>query len=383
MSDQRGDEPGHEPDPDHQPDPDHTEGERPSPPDDFEIAEMSPPPTPASADEPTAVGGPIVPPPDFDPAETDPAGTEPGDRAAAPPPVVPVGPGTHPAATDPVVAVREDPSWPTSAKATVAVLVVLALLGVAGTIFGLTRASSAEDDADDVEAELATAQDRIVALEDQLASLGDESGTMSERVDQLTSERDQALAERDAVIVERDEQLAIADAEQTLLATRIAELEAEVALLEEAVGELDGQFPLVFQSDLGQLDIDGNYAVSFTEIGCTGLELCGSAPGNTTATISSAGGLRLVAPDLFDVPLVVVDGTPFGVADSESLVPPCSDTPREAALTMALFDNAVEIDEEGSATVTALGATIVVDAPATDECEIGRVWYRAELTRQG
>jgi hypothetical protein len=297
--------------------------------------------------------------------------------------VVPVGPGVHPASTDPLVAARDDRTWPTSAKATVAVLVVLALLGVAGTIFGLTRATSAEDDADEVEAELAVAQDRIVALEDQLASLGDETGTMTERVDQITSERDQAMAERDAAIAERDEQLAISEAEQARLESEIAALESEIALLEEAIGELDGQFPLSFQFDLGQLDIDGEYAVSFTEIGCTGLELCGSAPAATTATISSAGGLRLVAPDLLDVPLVVVDGTPFGVADSESLVPPCGDTPRPTALTMALFDDAIDIDEAGAATVTALGATIVVDAPATDECEIGRVWYRAELTRQG
>jgi hypothetical protein len=343
-------------------------------PEPIEIAEMSPPPPPPD-------DAPIDPPPDA-PTDDPPP---PPDTAVAPP-VVPVGPGSDPAALDTPPPDGKQP-WPSSAKAAVAILVVLALLGLAGTIIGFARASSAEDDTDELAAELADANDRIVALEDQLASLGDETGSMSDRVEQLMSERDEALRERDQAVAEREEAQAVAEAERALLETEIETLEAEIETLEAEIdavlGDLEELFPLSLRFDLGQLDIDGDYDVSFTEIGCAGLDLCGTPPSTNTATITSAGGLRLVAPNLFEIPLVVVDGTPFGVADSEGLVGPCGETPRVTSLTMALFDDVVEIDEDGDIAVTGLGATIVIDAPAVDECEIGRVWYRAELTPRG
>ena len=344
-------------DPDVQPDPEP-----------IEIAEMSPPPPPDDGPSDAPLDDPPPPP----------------DNVA--PPVVPVGPGADPAEVGTVPPDEKKP-WPSSAKAAAAVLVVLALLGAAGTVFGLTRASSADDDVDELEVELAEANDRIVALEDQLTSLGDETGTMSDRVEQLMSERDEAVQERDQAVAELDEAAAVAEAERALLETEIESLEAEVETLQTEIDELseglEELFPLSFSFDLGQLDIDGDYDVSFTEIGCAGLDLCGIPPSTSTATITSAGGLRLVAPGLFEIPLVVVEGTPFGVADSEALVGPCGETPRVTSLTMALFDDAIEIDEDGEIDVTGLGATIVIDAPAVGECEIGRVWYRAELTPRG
>jgi hypothetical protein len=392
MTDQRGDEPGPDDDtnvePDHDHPPGHHEGERPPPPDDLQIAEMSPPPPPASADEPTAVGGPIGSPPD------DPADTEMGAASSAPPPVVPVGPGPVPSMSDPAASELVGPApaerpWPTSAKVAVALLVVLALLGVAGTIFGLARASSAEDDVDALEAELAIAEDRVVALEDQLGSLGDETGTMSDRLDQLTSERDQAVAERDAAIAERDEQLAIAEAEQALLETRIEELEGQVeelegqvATLEEALGEVDGQFPLSFDTDLGQVDLDGTYSISFTEIFCMDLADCGSPPPDDTALISSSGQ-SFEIPGYLVTSLQLVDGTPAAVSNNDGVLEPCGDVERPVWMTVALFADQGEVDASGGLGIDSLGASIVIEAPAVAECEQGRVWYRAELTRQG
>lgn len=362
MSDHRGDEPTEPTEPD----------------DDLHIEEMSPPPPPADADEPTSA---VPPPPPPDPpsspdsAADDPPSPSDEPVAAAPPPVV--APPVEPVA--PAAPIDEKRPWPGAAKALVAILVVLVLLGVVGTVVGFMQASSTDDDLADVRDELALSQDRVVALEDQLASLGDETGTLSERLDQLMAERDAALIERDAAIAARDEQAAIDEAERALLESQVEELTSEIEAIEEQFEEL---FPLEVRVDLGAVGIAGDYEVSLTEIGCAGLDgLCGSAPSVGDATIGD--DLRLTIPDTLDVPLTVVDGTPFGAADSETIVPPCGEVPRTTSLTMALFGDVVEIGPEGEVDVTALGATIVIDAPATDECGIGRVWYRASLTPQG
>ncbi len=339
-----------------------------------EIQEMTPPP-PGDDDATSAVP---TPPPDEPAASDAPPPPEP-PAAAPPPPLATTGP--PPVVDDPATAPPGDGKqpWPGSAKALVAILVVLALAGIAGTIVGFVRASSAEDDVDATGEELQAERDRADAAEAEADELGEALLATTQERDELTEERAELIAERDAALAELEEAAAVGEAERALLEAEIAELEAQLEEVDEFLGELDELFPLSISFDLGQLDIAGTYAVSLTEIGCSGLDgLCGSAPSVGDATIGT--DLRLTIPDTLDIPLTVVDGTPFGAADNETIVPPCNDVPRTTALTMALFDDAVEIGADGDVDVTALGATIVIDAPATEECGIGRVWYRAELT---
>lgn len=385
MSDDRDDDAAAEPPEGSPPPPDETADES------LEIQEMTPPPP---GDDDATGAMPTAPPPDQPPdqapdppdematgAPPPPPGSEPEpEPAAAPPPPLATS-GPPPVVNDPAVdpVTGDDRPWPGSAKALVVILAILAIAGIVGTIVGFMRAASAEDDADATTGEVLAERERADAAEAEVDELGEALLATTQERDELADERAELLAERDALLAELEEQTAVHEAERALLEAEIAELEAQLAEVEELLGDLDELFPLSISFDLGQLDIAGTYSVSLTEIGCSGLDgLCGSAPSVGTATIGP--DLRLTIPDTLDIPLTVVEGTPFGAADNETIVPPCNDVPRTTSLTMALFDDAVEIGADGDVDVTALGATIVIDAPAVDDCGIGRVWYRAELT---
>lgn len=374
MSDHRDDDAAAEPPEGSPPPPDETADES------LEIREMTPPPPgdddattalpTAPSDEPAPPEPPVAPPPEA---------ASPPPEAAAPPP--PVG-APPPAVDDP--AAGDDPAtddarpWPASAKTAVAILAVLAVAGIIGTVVGFVRAASAEDDADVTTAELTAERERAEAAEAEAEELGEALIATTEERDELAEQRAELLTERDDALAELEEQQAISEAEQARLEAEIEELESQLAAIEELLGDLDDLFPLEIGLDLGQVGIAGSYAVSLTEIGCSGFdELCGATPNVGPVTIGP--DLRLTS-DVLDVPFTVVDGTPFGAADNEDIVPPCNDVPRATSLTMALFDDGVEIGADGDVTVTALGATIVIDAPETDGCPIGRVWYRAQLT---
>lgn len=340
----------------------------------FEIVEQTPPPPSGDESEPTAVD--VTPVPDPPPPPPPPAEAPP----VAAPPVVP--PPSEPPVAPPPTAVDEGgpaQGWPTAAKVLVVILAVLTVAGIVASIIGFSRASSAEGDADSRGTQL----DEAIARNDIL----------ERELEETETARDELARENNDLVAQRAELLtSLADA-QTELEVARAELEAERARLEDllvgAAGELEelqalfDEFPRTVDVDLGAADIGGTYRLEFTEIGCSGLDICGNPPAPIAGTLQTSGGLRLIVPDLLDVPLPVVAGTPFGAADSQAVVPPCGDQPRPASLTMALFDDSLEVDADGSVDVTSLGATVVIDAPEFAECGIGRVWYRVAMQPTG
>lgn len=343
--------------------------------DSFEIVEQTPPPPTGDESEPTAVD--VTPVPETPPPAPPPP--LPADvGSAAPPPPLPSSsePSPAPVATD-------DPGassgWPTAAKVLVVILAILTVAGIVASIIGFSRASSAEEDVDSRGAQL----DEAIARNDIL----------ERELEESEAARDELSRENNDLIAERAELLGAVEAAEAERDAALAEAEADRARLEEllvgAAGELEelqalfDEFPRTVDVDLGAADIGGPYRLEFTEIGCSGLDLCGSPPAPIAGNLETAGGLRLVVPNLLDVPLVVVAGTPFGAADSESLVPPCGVEPRPTSLTVALFEDALEVDADGSVEVTSLGATVVIDAPEFAECGIGRVWYRVTMQPTG
>lgn len=339
----------------------------------FEITELSPPPPPPTGAVPVTAA---------DDTGDDTAPTEVGQ-----PPVMPVAPEPPepppPAVTPPLVAPFDqaaeppDGRWPGSAKATAAILAVLALVGIGAAVWFWNDASSAKDDADVTTEQLAAERERADAAEAELAALQEATeGETSE----VIAERDAALDERDVAIAERD----AARTEQEQTAAELAEAIAAAEALEAQLAEVADAFPIAVSPDLAASDPVGTYATTVREVSCAGLDECGSPPSLDEAIVArdTGGTLRLVIGDQLDVPLTAIDGNLFGLADSQALVAPCGETPRIARVSFSLFadDSAVGLD--GALELRALGASIVIDV-AEDECGTGFVWYRAQLTRDG
>lgn len=344
----------------------------------LEIVEQTPPPPVADGTDATGVDVPAV--SDVPPPPSPPASPPPPGPSAPPPAPPPPAPEAAPALVVPLADEHVDSSgWPTVAKVLVGILAVVALAGIVGTVIGFTRASSAEDDADARGTQLDEAIARGDVLERQL--------------DETERDRDELARETNDLIAQRAEILGSLAASESDREAAIAELDAERArfesLLDAANDELEelqdliAEFPQTVGVDLDLVDIAGSYQFQFTEIGCVALDSCGSPPGSADGTIVTAGGIRLTLPGLLDVPFFVADGTPFGVADSEGLVPPCGADPRPTTLLMTLFDDELSVAVDGEAAVTVLGATIVIDAPEFAECGPARVWYRVSMTPLG
>lgn len=367
-------------------------------------------PVAEAAPEPPAVDPPVVDHPRVDPPAEPDATHAPGHTPApapapgvippadipppadVPPPndVIPPGDVPPPAAASGAAASPADSSvasarWPTTAKAIVAFLVVLALAGIVGTVIGFSRASSAEDEASATSEEVVEAMQRAQAAERELAT---ERAEFADELAQLASERQSAEAEALANAAEADAnaaEIAILEAELAEVSADNEELAAALDAAVAAITEIDDLFPVTIEFAPASADIAGDYSTTLTEVSCIDLgELCGSAPALGTSTLASdGGGFRLVVPDVLNVELVPVGGGLFSAAADQALIPPCGDVPRDPALTMALFGDAGSLAADGELTVSALAGSVMIDVPAVDECPPGRVWYQVQLASAG
>jgi hypothetical protein len=290
--------------------------------------------------------------------------------AMAPPTAPPAATGEALADPTPPDAPPPDPvgtSWSSGAKATVAVLVVVAILGIVGTVVGFSQASSADDDLAAAEADrdaAIVAADAAAEERDELAGqLTDNEATIAE----LTSERDQAVVDGEVL------------AEELAAETERAD-NAEAAL--GAIGEL---LPLEIDASLDGFDLVGSYSLQLAEAFCEGLPGCGTVPGAATVSIQTTaeGFLQLVIPNVLSVGLFDTGGSLFGITDSSTVVGPCGTTPRPARVSVTMFADGVTVDGDGSRTLTGLGASLVVDAPAVEGCGAGLVFYGGALTPTG
>ena len=75
-----------------------------------------------------------------------------------------------------------------------------------------------------------------------------------------------------------------------------------------------------------------------------------------------------------------VQGSLYGITDTDTILPPCGETPRVARVAVTLYADAVTVAADGTRTVDRLGAAVTVDGSNSGECAVGLAFYGAELT---
>ena len=273
-------------------------------------------------------------------------------------------------------ALEEKQPWPSKAKATVAVLVVVALLAGAGALTGWLRDTSDDDavtseDLDAATTRAETAEGQVVELEMELEAA---QGEIEARV----TERDEALADLAGVQAELDES-------EALLATAtqdIADRDATIAQLEAAIAALADPFPVAIVPDLPSADVDGQYSIALTEVRCFNLTVCGSPPGLANASLTrTATQLLLNVPGQFQIAMTGTDRQLFGESIDQTLIPQCADVPRPQSTRIALHAGSGQVNLNASIDLSTIGGSVIVTAPVFGECEAGEVWYAVTLTR--
>lgn len=300
-----------------------------------------------------------------------------------PPPETAEPVATEPVATDPVatdpVATEPDPEktpWPGAAKGAVVVLVVVALLAGVLAVIGWTR-----DTDDGVPAEdLATAVQRADDAEAQVSQLEASLADVESDLEAAEVERDEtaaALAEADTRIEE------LTGLTETLAET-IVERDTTIEELNAALADLAEPFPVTINPDLPTADVDGQYSLALTEFRCFNLPQCGSPPALPNASLTRSGDqLILNVPGQFQISMFGSAGQLFGVSETQTLVPECGATPRPQTTTIAMHAGGGQVQLGGRVDLTSLGASVIVTAPAVDDCPAGEVWYGVRLTRVG
>lgn len=286
-----------------------------------------------------------------------------------------------------------------SPRVVIAILAVVALLGVLGTIIGFVRADSANDDLATVEQERDVALDRAVVAETEIEQLDGQIADLDAAIETLTTgvrERDATIetltAEREAAL----EQVAADETALTWLNARVVRLDTRIetvvaerdAALERIDvvtterDELAALFPMTFDATLRGADLLGTYRVDLDRVYCEGVADCGSLlnAGRATITATPEGWLRLNVPDAFSTPLYRVDGALHGVVETTTMVPACEGTARRAYVAVTLYPSGMTIADDGARQVTDLGATITIAAPTTGTCPAALAFYGGQLT---
>ena len=148
--------------------------------------------------------------------------------------------------------------------------------------------------------------------------------------------------------------------------------------------ELRGLFPIRIESSLQDVDVTGTWNVTWDEAYCTAFPTCGRAPtfGRITITETPEGYLR-VNTGVFEAGLFQVEGALYAISESRTAAPACGADQRAAHVGLTLYAHDVSVAQDGARTIGNLGATYVVDAPATAACPAGLAVYGAELSPVG
>jgi hypothetical protein len=302
--------------------------------------------------------------------------------------------------------------WPRDAKIVVMILAVAALLAVLGTFLATTGGDDTEtDQAERIElltaeqerltTDLAAAEADVVTLTAARAELDERIIDLDARMATATADLTALTAERDGLLTERTElqaSLVAAEAEVAELELRLdtatdatATLDERLAVLDVQVGYLQERarvaererdalaalFPIRFESSLRGVDVTGDWKVSWDEAYCTGLPTCGTVPAFDRITITETpeGWLRAKVNGVFETGLFEVEGALYGVTTSTGQ--------RTAHVGLTLYANGISVSEDGAHAIEDLGATYVVDAPATATAPAAIAVYSGRLTQVG
>jgi hypothetical protein len=126
----------------------------------------------------------------------------------------------------------------------------------------------------------------------------------------------------------------------------------------------------------------GAYTLTLTEAFCDALPTCGTQrPAVRADIIQGPNGLELQVPNVFTTGLFMIEGSLFGVTDSNQIVAACPDgTPVNSQVSTTIFADGITIDEDGTQTLSGLGASVLVAANPAGSCGPGNVFFDGTLT---
>lgn len=247
----------------------------------------------------------------------------------------------------------------------------------AALALSLTVAACSGDD-DDGDAD-ATATDENGG-ESELDALRTEIEELQTTVEQQTTELDE-LAEQ---VTTAEQVAADAQAELTAETQRADDAEASLADLQARVDEFTANFPATITASLDgyENELIGAYTLVLTEAFCDALPTCGTQRPEVRADIiQGPNGLQLQVPNVFTTGLFLIEGSLFGVTDSNQILPACPDgTPVNAQVSTTIFADGVDIELDGTRTLSGLGASVLVAANPAGDCGPGNVFFSGTLT---
>ena len=215
--------------------------------------------------------------------------------------------------------------------------------------------------------------EQVAALQ---ASLEEANATISEN-EQTISDLNTQVATVEDTNAQTEEQLAAETARADDAEAQLAELQAEIDAFAE-------QFPVTITASLEPYanSLVGAYTLTLTEAYCDALPTCGTQrPAVRADIIQGANGLELQVPNVFTTGLFMVEGSLFGVTDSNQILPACPDgTPVNSQVSSTIFADGVTIDEDGTQTLSGLGASVLVAANPAGDCGPGNVFFNGTLT---
>ena len=143
-------------------------------------------------------------------------------------------------------------------------------------------------------------------------------------------------------------------------------------------------FPVTVASSLEPFtdNLVGGYNMTLTEAFCDGIASCGQQRPQVHADIiQGPNGLQLQVPNVFTTGLFMIEGSLFGVTDSDLIVGPCADgTPTNSQVSTTIFANGVTVATDGTQTLSGLGASLFVAVNPAGSCGAGNIFFAATLT---
>jgi hypothetical protein len=275
--------------------------------------------------------------------------------------------GLGPPAPMPPIERSTRPPWPRSAKLVVAILGVIAIAGSAGSVAQLLDDDSSLDEAE------------VSEIIEQRDALLIENEGLSSDVALLETSNALLVADADALSAE----LVAAEAEQAVVSAQLTEATAQVAALTEERDALVAMFPMIVDSSLVGVDLAGTYTVAWMPAYNSGLaDIALPSVRRISIRPTAEGWLQVEIPGVVTAGLSRTDGALFTMVDTTTAVPPVAGMTRLARVAITIYAGETVAAQDGTTTVTELGMSVAISAPAVGDAPAGVALYGAELTPQ-
>jgi hypothetical protein len=263
----------------------------------------------------------------------------------------------------------------------------LSSIAAVALLLGVSACSGDDDDdADDAasssSASEATAQETAQAdpeqadLDEAQVELAAANATIADQETQIS----------DLTVQVETEQAAAVDAQDNAAAEteRADQAESDLAELQAQVDAVLGEFPVTVPASLEPYadSLVGAYTLHLTEAFCAALAACGQPRPDVRADIvQGPNGLELQIPNVFTTGLFMVEGSLFGVTDSDLIIPPCADgTPTNSQVSTTIFADGIVVAADGTETLEGLGSSVFVAVNPAGSCGAGNVFFAGTLT---